>query len=242
MRAFGDLFLIFLIKSKPLMSGNCRSISATSGRNSRNRSSAAPPVPAAPANVMSGCRLMIAASPSRTTGWSSTHNTRILPPSFMNLFRPVHACVLAMSSAEVPCRAWMLESTVSELRSAIFPLGASRKGASHLGKGVLPEPTNSLPYPRLCGSGWKYRRATAGHAPAFPLFHSDLDGSPSELLHSSRGHYPELESATVARHNLIARESAWRGHAEKHLRLPVAQLVRRHCRALAAADARGPRR
>src|SRR6266849_9624656 len=192
-RAFGDLALIFLINSKPLISGNCRSTRATSGRNSKNFSSASPPVAAAPASIMSPCRLIIAAIPSRTTGWSSTHNTRIFPVSFMNLFRPVclreNRFLLACSAILYP--ALDFESPVFQLPDAIYLQGANRNETNHPGRGVGPEQTNQLPYLRLRDFGWKYYPLGAPLALSSPLFRSEQDAPDLRFPRLCQNHYPE---------------------------------------------------
>src|SRR5260370_5446560 len=244
MRAFGDLSLIFLIRSKPLMSGNCRSTRATSGLAAKNRSSASPPVAAAPTNLMSGCKLIIAAIPSRTTGWSSTHNTRIFPVSFMNLscqsHLPMNRFRHASSAALYPSLAF--ESAFFQLRNATCLLGANRIDAHHPGTGDASERTNSLPYLRLRDFGWQYYRLHVPLAPAYLLVRSDPDAANSGFHHSAHNHYLELESLSVARHSSIARESSWHGHAVTRLRLPGGQPAARHCRSPPSIGALAPPR
>src|SRR5260370_40479957 len=97
---------------------------------------------------MSGCRLIIAAIPSRTIGWSSTHNTRIFPAVFMNWFRPVPAIGIPLSEPQsaVPYSASAFESTIFQLRNAICLPGGTRNESNRLGRGDAPERTNELPY------------------------------------------------------------------------------------------------
>ena len=56
---------------------NCKDCQVTSQIFRSQNSTAARPLSACPATVMSFSRLMIAASPSRIIWWSSTNNTRI---------------------------------------------------------------------------------------------------------------------------------------------------------------------
>src|ERR1700738_1125227 len=90
----------------------------------------------------------MASIPSRTTGWSSTHNTRIFLASFMNSFRP--ACLFGkpFSEAEsaVPHLAWAFESTIFQLGNAIYLPSANRSCANHPDTPDAPEPTNRFPY------------------------------------------------------------------------------------------------
>src|SRR4029077_9298338 len=218
MRAFGDLSLIFLIKSKPLMSGNCKSTRATSGRSLKNRSSASPAVAAAPANIMSGCRLIIAAIPSRTIGWSSTHNTRILPPSFMNLFRPyLFGNCFQWPCPAVLCSTWEFESRSFQLRIAIYPLGANRNVANHHRRRNVPERTNQLLCLRRRDFGWKYYLPGGPLALSSLLVRSDLDAPDLRFPRLCRNHYPELGRGSVGRYNSEEHECCGRLRAEAHL-------------------------
>src|SRR5580700_151558 len=219
MRAFGDLSLIFLITSKPLMSGNCKSTRVTSGRSSKNRSSASPPVAAAPADIISGCRLIIASSPSRTTGWSSTHKIRIFLVSFMKLFRPIYPLKNRFPGAcpALPHRISAYEFPVFELRNAT-PVRNEWWNETHPpGRGDSPERTNRLPYLRRRDCGWKYYRLGAPLALSFPLFHSDQDALNLGSPRLCRTHYPEPESVTVRRHSSVEHECCGRSRAEARL-------------------------
>jgi len=62
-----------------------------------NRSIASRPVAASPANVISGWLSIIAANPSRRTGWSSTTRIRIVCGSFVMCPNSQSACVPACS-------------------------------------------------------------------------------------------------------------------------------------------------
>src|SRR4029077_11741401 len=127
------------------------------------------------ANIMSGCKLMIAAIPSRTTGWSSTHNTRIFPASFMSLSRPVfllaHLFLWACSAAVYPALAF--ESLVFRLRNAMCLRGANRTDAQPPGTEDAPEQIKKLPCLCLRDFGWKDYRLGARFALSFLLFRSD---------------------------------------------------------------------
>src|SRR5258708_6940008 len=218
MRALGNLFLIFLITSKPLMSGNCRSTRATSGRNSKNRSSASLPVATAPANIISGCRLMIAAIPSRTIGWSSTHNTRIFPPSFMNLFRPyLFGNCFQWPCSALPCPTSELEFRSFQLRIAIYLPDANRNVANHHRKRNVPERTNPLLCLRRRDFGWKYYLPRGPLALSSPPIRSYLDVLYLRFPRLCQNHYPELGYGSVGRYNSEEHECCGLLHAEARL-------------------------
>src|SRR5581483_11348214 len=79
MRASGQRACRRAATSMPLMSGRRRSMSVTSGFWASKVLMASSPLCASPTTVMSFWVPMIAASPCRTTGWSSTRRMRMTP-------------------------------------------------------------------------------------------------------------------------------------------------------------------
>src|SRR5688572_14469130 len=77
MRANGSMSRIARIAWRPVMIGSCKSITVTSGRWRVNCSTASLPLLASATTVMSGCTVMIRASPSRSRRWSSTTSRRM---------------------------------------------------------------------------------------------------------------------------------------------------------------------
>src|SRR5438067_5450163 len=77
-----------VMASTPRNPGICKSISVTSGLSSRKRTIASAPSRASPTSVISDCVSRIAATPSRSTGWSSTTRMRIAASSAIG----VHPC------------------------------------------------------------------------------------------------------------------------------------------------------
>src|SRR5450756_1159878 len=71
-RSFGCDLRRVRIASKPLKPGSRKSISTTSAASRPQIAQASSPDPASATTTMSGCKPIIAASPKRTTGWSST--------------------------------------------------------------------------------------------------------------------------------------------------------------------------
>ena len=63
---------------RPSTSGMLRSISTTSGRSSRARATAVPPLGASPTIVMSSADSRSIRKPARTSAWSSASSTRII--------------------------------------------------------------------------------------------------------------------------------------------------------------------
>ena len=65
--------------ARPSMPGSLRSSSTMSGDSEVARDTAVCPSPASPTTTMSSCTSSSARSPCRTTGWSSTMSTLIMP-------------------------------------------------------------------------------------------------------------------------------------------------------------------
>src|SRR5437764_2446662 len=68
------------VASMPSTPGMRMSINTTSGRSVRTASIAADPSPASPTTSRSGCASRIIRKPARTSAWSSTIRTLIMPP------------------------------------------------------------------------------------------------------------------------------------------------------------------
>src|SRR6185503_14649220 len=109
-RASGHSFRRISMNCTPLIPGRRMSSTITSGRCSRQAASAAAPSATAETTLMSDCRLMTAANPSRTTGWSSTSATRMrrlgvfgssnVPPSRPDRHRDFDLRTLALPAAQ----------------------------------------------------------------------------------------------------------------------------------------------